>query len=98
MIVNHLNSRDIYHRDLKPENFMIKTDLNGRIYLHLSDFGLAKNFNPDYTPKAWVLLIIQFLDLLLPVFMGVNRLPRGEEYPRPALRNYRSNFQLLRSV
>jgi serine/threonine protein kinase len=49
MIVNHLNSRDIYHRDLKPENFMIRTEKNGRIYLHLSDFGLAKNLNPDYT-------------------------------------------------
>ena len=49
MIVNHLNSCDIYHRDLKPENFLIRTESNGRIYLHLSDFGTAKNINPDYT-------------------------------------------------
>jgi serine/threonine protein kinase len=49
MIVHHLKSCDIYHRDLKPENFLIRRELNGRIYLHLSDFGLAKNTNPDYT-------------------------------------------------
>ena len=49
MIVNHLNSSDIYHRDLKPENFLIKTEKNGKTYLHLSDFGLAKNAKPDYT-------------------------------------------------
>jgi serine/threonine protein kinase len=48
MIVHHLNSCDIYHRDLKPENFLIRSDSNGRIYLHLSDFGLAKNTKPDY--------------------------------------------------
>jgi serine/threonine protein kinase len=49
MIVNHLNSCDIYHRDLKPENFLIRNEVNGKIYLHLSDFGIAKNMNPDYT-------------------------------------------------
>ena len=49
MIVNHLNSRQIYHRDLKPGNFLIKTDINGRIYLYLNDFGLAKNMKPNYT-------------------------------------------------
>jgi serine/threonine protein kinase len=49
MIVHHLNSCDIYHRDLKPENFLIRTDENGRIYLHLNDFGLAKNTKADYS-------------------------------------------------
>ena len=49
MIVNHLNSCDIYHRDLKPENFLIRTEKNEKIYLHLNDFGLAKNMRPDYT-------------------------------------------------
>jgi serine/threonine protein kinase len=49
MIVHHLNSCDIYHRDLKPENFLIRTDKNERMYLHLNDFGLVKNTNPDYT-------------------------------------------------
>ena len=48
MIVHHLNSQDIYHRDLKPENFLIRTDQNGRTYLHLNDFGLAKKAKPDY--------------------------------------------------
>ena len=48
MAVHHFNSSDIYHRDLKPENFLIKSDENGRIYLHLSDFGLAKNSKADY--------------------------------------------------
>jgi eukaryotic-like serine/threonine-protein kinase len=48
MVVNHLNSIGIYHRDLKPANFLIKTDSNGKIYLHLTDFGVAKNTSdPD---------------------------------------------------
>jgi serine/threonine protein kinase len=52
MIVHHLNSCDIYHRDLKPENFLVRTEQIGGIYLHLSDFGLAKNTNPDYTRRT----------------------------------------------
>jgi serine/threonine protein kinase len=47
MIVKHINSCDTYHRDLKPENFLIKTDKNGKIFLYLNDFGLAKNMKPD---------------------------------------------------
>lgn len=43
MAVFHLNSRDIFHRDLKPANFLIKRESNGKIYLHLTDFGIAKN-------------------------------------------------------
>ena len=43
MVVHHLNARGIYHRDLKPENFFLISDSNGKLYLHLSDFGLAKN-------------------------------------------------------
>jgi serine/threonine protein kinase len=42
-VVFHLNSRDIYHRDLKPANFLMKREENGKLYLHLSDFGIAKN-------------------------------------------------------
>ena len=49
MTVQHLNSCDIYHRDLKPENFLIRTEKNGKLYLHLSDFGRAKNSKADYT-------------------------------------------------
>jgi serine/threonine protein kinase len=43
LAVFDINSRNIYHRDLKPANFLIKTDKNGRIYLHLNDFGTAKS-------------------------------------------------------
>jgi serine/threonine protein kinase len=52
MIIHHLNSCEIFHRDLKPENFLVRTESNGRIYLHLSDFGLAKNTNPDYARRT----------------------------------------------
>jgi eukaryotic-like serine/threonine-protein kinase len=65
MIVHHLNSSDIYHRDLKPENFLIRTEKNGRIYLHLNDFGLAKNMKPDYTrltsTTGWIKGTIEYL-------------------------------------
>ena len=43
LVAFHMNSRDMYHRDLKPDNFLIKTDKNGLIYLHLSDFGTVKS-------------------------------------------------------
>ena len=32
---------------MKPENFLIRTEKNGRIYLHLNDFGLAKKTISD---------------------------------------------------
>jgi serine/threonine protein kinase len=48
MIVNFLNSNNIYHRDLKPENFLMSREKNGNVYLHLSDFGLAKTTKPEY--------------------------------------------------
>jgi serine/threonine protein kinase len=48
IIIRHLNSSDIYHRDLKPENFLIRTEENGKIYLHLNDFGLAKKTISDH--------------------------------------------------
>jgi serine/threonine protein kinase len=43
LAVFHINSRDVFHRDLKPANFLIKREANGKDYLHLSDFGTAKN-------------------------------------------------------
>ena len=52
MIIHHLNSCEIFHRDLKPENFLLRTESNGRLYLHLSDFGQAKNTKPDYTRRT----------------------------------------------
>ena len=48
LVVYHINVRGIYHRDLKPSNFLIKRDNKNRIYLHLNDFGLAKNTLSDY--------------------------------------------------
>ena len=45
LAVFHLNSRNIFHRDLKPANFLIKIETNGKTYLHLSDFGVAKNIS-----------------------------------------------------
>ena len=48
MAVHFLNSRNIYHRDVKPNNCLLKTESNGVTYLHLSDFGVAKNTRPEY--------------------------------------------------
>ena len=48
IVVHHLNQNNIYHRDLKPDNFLLKTESNGKTYLYLTDFGCAKNNNPDY--------------------------------------------------
>jgi eukaryotic-like serine/threonine-protein kinase len=48
MAVHYLNLSNVYHRDLKPANILIKKESNGKIYLHISDFGLAKNTKPDY--------------------------------------------------
>jgi serine/threonine protein kinase len=49
LVVHYLNVGNVYHRDLKPANILIKKESKGKIYLHLSDFGLAKNTRPDYT-------------------------------------------------
>jgi serine/threonine protein kinase len=43
LAVFHINSRNIFHRDLKPANFLRKREENGKTYLYLSDFGVAKN-------------------------------------------------------
>ena len=43
--VFHINSRNIFHRDLKPANFLMKWEANGKTYLHLSDFGVAKKIS-----------------------------------------------------
>ena len=33
---------------MKPENFLMSKEKTGKVYLHLSDFGLAKNTKPEY--------------------------------------------------
>jgi len=42
--IEYLNTKKIYHRDLKPANFLICNDFD-KTYLHLNDFGIAKDFN-----------------------------------------------------
>ena len=70
MVVHHLNSRGIFHRDLKPENFLVKSDANDNIYLHLSDFGLAKNTNPDYFRETTAINVAKgTLEYLAPEFL-----------------------------
>jgi serine/threonine protein kinase len=48
MVVHHLNLNNIYHRDLKPQNFLVIKEPYDKTYLHLNDFGFAKNTKPDY--------------------------------------------------
>ena len=43
LVIYHLNSKEVYHRDLKPGNFLVHRTPEGKIFLHLSDFGVAKN-------------------------------------------------------
>ena len=41
-----MNTHEIYHRDLKPANFLIDNK-NGKHYIHVIDFGLAKDAKLD---------------------------------------------------
>jgi serine/threonine protein kinase len=71
MIIHFLNSNNIYHRDLKPENFLIKRENNGKVYLHLSDFGVAKNTKPDsYRPITSVGIIKGTIAYLAPEILN----------------------------
>jgi mitogen-activated protein kinase kinase kinase len=72
MVVYHLNSRSIYHRDLKPENFLLKSGSNGRIYLHLSDFGLAKTTVPSDSRRTSFIGIKGTLEYLAPEILNEN--------------------------
>jgi serine/threonine protein kinase len=74
MIVYFLNSNNIYHRDLKPENFLMKRENNGKVYLHLSDFGVAKNTKPDYyRPITSVRIIKGTLEYLAPEILNKSK-------------------------
>jgi serine/threonine protein kinase len=53
--VHSLNLGNVYHRDLKPANILVKKESNGKTYLHLSDFGLAKNTRPNFTRDSTTL-------------------------------------------
>jgi serine/threonine-protein kinase len=69
-VVHHLNSKGIYHRDLKPDNFLVKSDSNGKIFLHLSDFGYAKNTNPDYFRECTASNVLKgTVDYMAPEFL-----------------------------
>ncbi len=37
-----LHERDVFHRDVKPSNVMLKTQTDGRTFIKLLDFGVAK--------------------------------------------------------
>jgi serine/threonine protein kinase len=74
MIVNYLNTKNIYHRDLKPENFLISKDKNGNSYLHLSDFGLAKNTKPEYyRPSSSIGVIKGTVEYLAPEILDASK-------------------------
>jgi len=46
--IHHINSHEIYHRDLKPANFLLKRLNDGKIYLYLNDFGIARIINTQF--------------------------------------------------
>jgi len=50
------HSRGIIHRDIKPENIFLEKDAQGRDFVKVGDFGLAKSFAPvELGGRMWPL-------------------------------------------
>ena len=74
MVVHHLNLNNIYHRDLKPQNFLVIKEPYDKTYLHLNDFGFAKNTKPDYERVSSLLNDIKgTIEYLAPEILDRNK-------------------------
>jgi tRNA A-37 threonylcarbamoyl transferase component Bud32 len=47
--MNYIHSKDLLHRDISLQNVLIKTFGAGAVLVKLSDFGLVKDRNSEYT-------------------------------------------------
>jgi hypothetical protein len=47
--VNYIHSEGLLHRDVSLQNVLVKTFNGGAVLVKLSDFGLAKDTNSEYT-------------------------------------------------
>lgn len=47
--VNYIHTEDLLHRDVSLQNVLVKTFNGGAVLVKLSDFGLAKDKNSEYT-------------------------------------------------
>lgn len=43
--IEHAHSKGILHRDLAPNNILIFNDIDGKLVVKVSDFGLGKDYN-----------------------------------------------------
>ncbi|MGW6354624.1 protein kinase domain-containing protein [Streptomyces sp. NPDC055092] len=47
--VNYIHSEGLLHRDVSLQNVLVKAFNGGAVLVKLSDFGLAKDKNSEYT-------------------------------------------------